>query len=198
VTETSLSLLDTLRNSADEAAWTRLVELYSPLIHGWLRRQGMQQDAEDVTQDVLTVVVRRLSEFERAPRTGAFRAWLRTITVNCLRAHWRRQKNKPIAGGRDSVAELINQLEDPASHVSKLWDAEHDRHVTRYLLESIKPRFSEQTWKAFTRVALDEAKAQDVAAELGMSENAVFIAKSRVLSALRQQGCGLIDLSERI
>jgi len=194
VTETSLSLLATLRTSPDEAAWARLVDLYSPLIHSWLRRQGMQQDADDVTQEVLTVVVRRLAEFERAPRTGAFRAWLRTITVNCLRDHWRRQRNKPLASGRDSVADMINQLADPASGLSKMWDIEHDRHVTKYLLDQIKPQFAETTWRAFIRVAVDGVKAQDAATELGITENAVFIAKSRVLSALRERGRGLIDV----
>lgn len=193
MTETSISLLDTLRRSPNDAAWERLVDIYSPLIHGWLRRQGMQQDADDVTQEVLTVVVRRLGEFDRASRTGAFRNWLRTITVNCLRNHWRRQKNRPKGSGRDSVAELIAQLEDPASGVSKMWDAEHDRHVTHFLLSRVKHEFREATWQAFERCALKDEDAETVAAELKISANAVYIAKSRVLKRLREVGAGLID-----
>src|SRR5437870_2279853 len=84
--ETSASLLDRLRRpKAGEADWRRLVDLYTPLIRGWLRRHAdlPPGDADDVVQDVLAVVVRRLPDFEHNQRTGAFRAWLRTITVNC-------------------------------------------------------------------------------------------------------------------
>jgi RNA polymerase sigma-70 factor (ECF subfamily) len=61
------------------------------------------------------------------------------------------------------------------------------------LLAKIRPDFSEQTWKAFQRFALDGLSADAVAEELGMSANAVFIAKSRVMSKLRHHGQGLIE-----
>jgi RNA polymerase sigma-70 factor (ECF subfamily) len=64
MSETSTSLLDRLRLQPDQQAWQRLVELYTPLIRGWLRRHALlDQDADDVVQEVLSVVVRRLPEF---------------------------------------------------------------------------------------------------------------------------------------
>ena len=49
-------------------ALKRLVELYTPLIRGWLRRHTLlPQDADDVVQEVLTVVVRKLPQFRRQP-----------------------------------------------------------------------------------------------------------------------------------
>jgi RNA polymerase sigma-70 factor (ECF subfamily) len=192
--DTSASLLDSLRDVSDAAAWNRLVDLYSPLIRGWLRRHGAALgDVDDVVQEVLTVVVRRFPEFRRQPRTGSFRAWLRTITANCLRDHWRRSNKQPAAVGGSDFGEIINQLTDSHSGISKQWDREHDEHVTRYLLERIRPDFSPQTWRAFQRFAMDGLSADQVAAELGMTANAVFIAKSRVMSSLRKQGQGLID-----
>lgn len=192
--DTSPSLLDSLRDASDELAWNKLVNLYSPLIRGWLQRHGAAiGDVDDVVQEVLTVVVRRFPEFRRQPRTGAFRSWLRTITANCLRDHWRRGNKQPAAVGGSDYGEVINQLADPLSGISKLWDREHDEHVIRYLLARIRPDFSEQTWRAFQRFAMDGLSADEVAAELGMSANAVFIAKSRVMSSLRRQGQGLIE-----
>ena len=191
--DTSASFLDSLRDDADEAAWSKFVELYSPLIRGWLKRNGAAfADMDDVVQEVLTVVVKRFPEFQRQ-RTGAFRAWLRTITANCLRDQWRRNKRRPKAVGGSDFGEIIDQLADPESGISKLWDQEHDQHVTRYLLNKIRPDFSEQTWRAFQRFAIDGLSADSVASELGMTTNAVFIAKSRVLSSLRQRGEGLIE-----
>ena len=163
------------------------------MIRGWLRRYGAaERDVDDVVQDVLTVVVRRFPEFERQ-RRGAFRSWMRTITVNCLRDQWRRGNRQPAAVGGSDFGAMLDELADPHSGVSKLWDREHDRHVTQYLLEQIKPDFSANTWRAFQRFALDGLSADETAAELGMTANAVFIAKSRVMARLRQAGEGLLE-----
>lgn len=153
----------------------------------------MTSDVEDVVQEVFTVVVRRFPEFQRQPRAGAFRRWLRTITANCLRDHWRRKNKHAAAVGGSDFVSVINQLADTNSGVSKIWDREHDAHVTAYLLGQIRSEFSDKIWRAFQRFALDGLSADDVATELGMSPNAVFIAKSRVMSRLRQHGRGLID-----
>lgn len=193
--ETSASLLDRARHASDTASWQRLVDLYTPLIRGWLRRQAFLRpdDSDDLVQEVLAVVVRKLPEFERQPRAGAFRRWLKTITINVLRDFWRAQRIRPLATGNSDVQQVLDQLADPESDLSQLWDQEHDQHVTRRLLEIIRPRFEANTWKAFQRVALDGVSPDDTAAELGITVNAVFIAKSRVLALLRQEGKGLID-----
>ena len=83
---TSPSLLDVLHDNTDPSAWQRLVDLYTPLIRGWLRRLSVRDhEADDLVQEVLAVVVRRFPDFKHNSRTGAFRAWLRSITVNCGR-----------------------------------------------------------------------------------------------------------------
>ncbi len=192
--ETSSSLLERLRHQPDQTSWQQLVELYTPLIRYWLCRHFLRdQDGEDLMQEIFVVVVRRLGDFERQPRVGSFRKWLRTITANCLRDFWRSRKNVPLATGDTDVKDLLNQLEDPESPLSLQWDAEHDNYVAQQLLRRLRPRFEEKTWQAFERVTILGLPARDVATQLGISTNAVFIAKSRVLTALRQEGKGLID-----
>src|ERR1700730_12164520 len=100
MSETSISLLDRLRLPSDAAAWKRFVDLYGPLLLGWLRCQAVRaQDADDLVQGVLGVVVREVPAFRPNQRPGAFRAWLRTILVNRLRAFWRSQRSQPVAPG---------------------------------------------------------------------------------------------------
>jgi RNA polymerase sigma-70 factor (ECF subfamily) len=196
MSETSASLLDRLRLEPDAASWQLLVDLYTPLIQSWLRRHAAPaQDGDDLVQDVLTVVVRRLPEFELQPRRGAFRCWLRTITVNCLRDYWRSKRVHPQGTGDSEFAAVLEDLEDPHSGLSRQWDEEHDRHVIARLLERIEPRFEARTWRAFTRLAFERASPDEVAAELGITINAVFIAKSRVLSEFRREAQGLIEES---
>lgn len=88
---------------------------------------------------------------------------------------------------------MIAQLEDPDSDLSRVWNEEHDRHVMRRLLELLRDEFEPRTWQAFQRFALDNLPAAEVAKELNMTANAVFIAKSRVLARLRQESAGLLD-----
>ena len=124
--------------------------------------------------------------FDHNGRTGAFRAWLRGITVNLLREYWRCRPTP-------ATESVLKQLADPAGGLSRVWDEQHDRHVLHGLMELVRPEFTEPTWQAFRRVALDGVPARSVAEELGLSVNAVLIAKSRVLARLRQEAQGLVD-----
>jgi len=191
--ETSDSLLERLRARSDEAAWQRLDKLYRPLILRWLRRDPtLGDEAEDLVQEVMAVLVRELPDFHRE-RAGSFRCWLRTVTLHRLQAYWRSRQHRPASLNNSSADSLLAQLADPASELSRQWDREHDQHVMQRLLELIEPEFTPTTWKAFCRLFLDRAKAAEVAAELGLSESAILTAKSRVLKRLRQEGQGLLD-----
>jgi len=191
--KTSVSLLDRVAGQ-DGHAWGELVELYTPLIRAWLRRQAAPvSDDQDLVQEVLTVVVRRVPEFEHNGRVGAFRSWLRTITVNCLRDFWRARRLRPLASGGSDFQEWLDQLADSASALSQMWDREHDVHVMKQLLARLEPEFTTPTWRAFRRVALEGATPDQAAAELGLTVNAVFIAKSRVLARLRQEAAGILE-----
>jgi RNA polymerase sigma-70 factor, ECF subfamily len=194
MSDTPVSLLERLRTRPDDASWGRLVGLYTPLIRGWLRRHLLADaDADDLVQEILAVVVRELPRFRHNDRPGAFRSWLRTVTVHRLRDFWRSRRYRPQPTGGSNFLAKLEQLQDPASGLSRLWDEEHDRHVVARLLEQIRPDFEPGTWQAFEGVMLGGERAADVAARLGISVNAVLLAKSRILARLRQVGRGLID-----
>jgi RNA polymerase sigma-70 factor (ECF subfamily) len=190
--ETSLSLLERLRSQPDETAWRRLDELYRPLIRRWLMRDlTLRDEAEDLVQDVLTVLVRELPHFQHQ-RPGSFRCWLRTITWNRLQAFRQLRQHRPQLLADDANGSILSQLEDPHSALSRQWDEEHDRYIIRRLMELIEPQFEPVTLQAFRRVVFEGATAAEVARDLKISVNAVLLAKSRVLKRLRQEGEGLI------
>jgi RNA polymerase sigma-70 factor (ECF subfamily) len=193
VSRTSESLLDRLRSSRpDSSEWRRLQEIYLPLIRSWLLRfPGIGEEIDDLCQEILLIVVKELPQFQRQ-RDGAFRAWLRQVTTNRLRTYWRRRQKQPVAGGGQQTEDLLAQLEDPHSALSKQWDRDHDRHVLQRLLATVKPDFDAVTWDAFTRFALEGKPAAAVADDLGLSQNAVVLAKYRVLKRLREEGVGLV------
>jgi len=191
---TSRSLLQRVQSSSEQESWDRLTSIYTPVLQRWLRQYELQSsDADDLIQDVLSVVARDVKSFEHNGRRGAFRNWLKTILINRLRNFWRSRNYRPVAGGGSDYQLHLQQLEDPASAVSAVWDREHDQMVLARLWAMIEPRFSEKTCSAFRRQVMDGLSAAEAAEELDMSVNAVLIAKSRVLKELRREGQGLLE-----
>lgn len=189
--ETSHTLLDSVRTGQDNFAWQRWHAIYEPLILGWLKQRHLvPSDCDDVTQNVMIVVVRRLPEFEHNGRIGAFRHWLKTITINCLRDFWKSRANHPQAGEAMGV---LDAWADPHSNLSMMWDHEHDQHVAKQLMKLLEPEFTPVTWEAFQQVVVQDRPVEEVASQLGITVNAVYIAKYRVVNRLRAVAEGLVD-----
>jgi RNA polymerase sigma-70 factor (ECF subfamily) len=168
-----------------------LQEIYLPMIRRWLARvPGLGDEAGDVAQEVFLVVVRELPHFERR-REGSFRAWLRQVTVNQTRSYRRRRRRSP-AVGLDPADGFLDRLESPNSELAREWDRDHDRHVFERQLGIVEKDFHSSTWQAFRRFALEGIPAARVAEELGLTENAVLQAKSRILKRLRQEAGDLL------
>jgi RNA polymerase sigma-70 factor (ECF subfamily) len=66
-------------------------------------------------------------------------------------------------------------------------------HVYRQALHLVQADCEPTTWEAFRQVTLEGRAPSDVAHDLGISRNAVYIAKSRVLSGLRTMLAELTD-----
>jgi RNA polymerase sigma-70 factor (ECF subfamily) len=76
----------------DRGAFARLAELVQRRVRGWAASfTDDADDAEDVTQDVLILVHRRLPQFEGKSR---FSTWLYTITKNVALDRRRRVKRR--------------------------------------------------------------------------------------------------------
>jgi len=100
-------------------------------------------------------------------------------------------RSRPDVGAADPEP-ILQQLEDPHSELSRRWDREHDQHVARQALDLIEQEFQATTWRAFRLLVLEDGRPEAVAAEVGLSVNAVFIAKSRVLRRLREEIAGFV------
>jgi RNA polymerase sigma-70 factor (ECF subfamily) len=182
---TSASLLERLRDAEPEA-WTRFVELYTPLLFSWTRKLGLQEaDAADLVQDVLILLFRKLPEFTYDKRQS-FRGWLRAITLN----KWRERRRRSVVPLEDVVT-----LDDLPGRddMAALEEDEYRRRLIARALALLRPEFSEVTWKAFEQFVLVDRPGEDVAVELGVRVGTVYAAKSRVLSRLRQELAGLLD-----
>jgi RNA polymerase sigma-70 factor (ECF subfamily) len=184
---TSLTLLARLRQPNQPEAWARFANLYTPLLLTWAKRQGFQEaDARDLAQDVLVKLVRQLAAYQRS-EGQSFRGWLFRITVNQCRDFRRRKATRPLPGSGGLSAS------SDRDHVSEMEEVEYRLLLVRRGQELIRPDFNEATWAAFTRMMVEGHSAPDVATELHISVNAVYLARQRVLARLRRELDGLLD-----
>jgi RNA polymerase sigma-70 factor (ECF subfamily) len=109
------------------------------------------------------------------------------VTVNQGRDFRRRKATRALPG-----AEGLSTVGDH-DPLPELEETEYRRLLVRRGLEIIRSDFSESTWTAFTRVMVEGRSPADVAAELSISVNAVFLARHRVLTRLRQELDGLLE-----
>jgi len=177
---TSVTLLERVKARSDADAWERLVALITPLLRDWARWLGAdEEDAEDLVQEVMAVLVVKLPEFSY-DRDKSFRGWLRTIATNIWRG-WQRR--------RGAIALEDAGLEDRAGDdpAEEFWEQEFRERLVGLALKIMRRDFEPTTWKAcWESVAMGRAAAE-VAAELGISRGAVYVATSRVLKRLRAE-----------
>lgn len=194
---TSPSLLERARNQ-DGAAWQKIVRLYAPLVVYWCRRTPLPpNDIDDVVQDVFLSVSRELPRFQHNRSGDSFRGWLRVITRRRVADHFRRHAERPAAEGGTTAMRRIGDTPDPVPDVFACDDAEaEEATMTRRALDLIRNDFQPNTWQAFWRTTIDGATPAELATELNMSQAAIRMARSRVLSRLRQEMNGLIPLQD--
>jgi RNA polymerase sigma-70 factor, ECF subfamily len=188
---TSSTLLGRLLQG-DGDAWDRMVKLYYPLVYGWCRqRVGQAEDTRDVVQEVFAAVAWGLRNFRRDRQGDSFRGWMRGIARHKVQEYWRRHgpQDQP-AGGTDAIRRLAaipdwnDNEDDPPGDKARL---------VQKALEQIRHEFGDQVWQAFWRSAALGHVPADIAADLGVTRNAVFKAKARVLARLREQLGDLLE-----
>lgn len=191
-TSTSRSLLKQLRDD-QPAAWERLTALYAPLVYHWCRRMGLaEQDMPDVFQQVFQSVASHLDGFQKDGPGDTFRGWLRVITRNKVRDHFRRTAKQPqAAGGTDAqiyFSQIIDPLgEDDESEPDAAAEAEEYHQLLHGALQLIRENVQPQTWQAFWKVVVEGKTPEEAGDELAMRPGTVRVAKSRVLSRLRAE-----------
>jgi RNA polymerase sigma-70 factor (ECF subfamily) len=185
---TSASLLLRLRDRGDHAAWSRFVEVYRPLIHGFARKHGLQEaDAADLAQEVLRAVARSVGRLDYDPRRGSFRGWLFTVVRNKLRNFLESRRHQVQGSGDTGVQEALNAQPTPLDGPEQEWDREYERRLFAWAAEQVRGTVQSATWQAFWQTAVEGKSGQEVARDLGLTVAAVYLAKSRVMAKLKEQ-----------
>lgn len=195
--QTRLTLLAKIRNSNDQAAWREFTDIYRPLLLAYISSRGLQaDDAQDVVQEILVKLVRKLQAFDLDHDRGRFRTWLYEVTRNAV-IDWTRRQQR-IARPTEEPEHYLRQVEQAANADSLAEFAlEHRRRVLDFAMEKVRQNLldggKEGKWKCFQQTTLDQRKAAEVATELDIQVASVYVNTSRVLKMIREECAVLME-----
>jgi RNA polymerase sigma-70 factor (ECF subfamily) len=183
---TSTTLLARLRQSpADQAAWSAFVGRYGPRLYSWCRHWRLQPaDAEDVTQDVLARLGRRLGAYD--PSRGRFRTWLRAVAENAWKDFLADRRRAAQATGDSQVVELLQTVE-ARDDLRRRLEEEFDLELLEIVKPRVRGRVEPRTWEAYRLTAEEQLSGAEAGARLGLKVATVFVARSKVQKMLREE-----------
>ncbi len=186
-TVTSTDLLDGLREPSNRATWDAYVGRYRPMIVEYARRVGAAaEDAEEIAQQALAAFAEAYRRGSYRRDRGRLRDWLFGIVRRQLRNWYRRHRGREVlvgtgVGGTDFFSRVAGE-----DRLRDLWEAECRAAVLDHCLRCVRREVQAATWDAFELFACRNWPAARVAEQLGISENAVFKAKERVIGRIRE------------
>jgi RNA polymerase sigma factor (sigma-70 family) len=185
---TRVTLLAKLKKTENEAAWLEFENTYRGFILSLIVRMGInQQDAEDISQAVLTKVWQKIEDFEYNQNKGKFHNWLAAMTRNTVKDFFRTKKN--FITGRDSVEyqeDYINIEEQVLPDIENLAREEWVLHITNLAWENIKDDIYETKQEVFKMIS-NEVPNKEIAKKLGISEPSVRVYKAEVFEKMRTE-----------
>src|SRR5688500_13063905 len=142
---TRQSLLVRLKDADDHKSWQDFLNTYGPFIYGVAVKSGLTMvEAQEVVQETVISVAKKMPEFIYDPKIGAFKGWLMRLT------HWRikdqlrkRQRDRPLVYSEETSTSttLIGRLPDPqGNELERVWDDEWQKHVLDTALSRVKDR----------------------------------------------------------
>lgn len=178
------SLLARLSAGQDELAWQEFCGQYGDLIRRVAQRRGLQPaDGDDILQDVLVRLTRAMPGFEYDQARGRFRGYLKRVVLSAISDRFRQGR------GASDVQTLGTDSETAAAvwpEADAVWEQEWRTYHVMQAMRTIDVEFSEKDRLAFGQYGEQGIAAAVVAEQLGMSVDAVYQAKSRILRRLAE------------
>ena len=190
---TRRTLLSRLRNLDDQESWRTFFDLYWRLLYNVARKSGLDDSlAQEIVQDTVIAVARKMPEFHYDPARGTFRQWLLRITRRRIIDHLRRVYRQPLRA--DIAPESLEEdqahaeaiTDQSASTIEVAWNEEWEKSTFDAALAQVRGTVNPRHFQVFDYCVLKEWPASKVAATLGLNAAQVYLAKHRVAQAMKR------------
>jgi RNA polymerase sigma factor (sigma-70 family) len=188
---TRASLLSRLKDLDDQDSWQDFYNTYWRLIFSVALKSGLSRsEAEDVLQETVIAVARKMKEFKYDPALGSFKRWLLNLTQWRIADQYRKRRRQAARRADDTgKTDLMEQVPDPASleMPARIWDGEWQNNLMDVATERVKEKVSPREFQMYQLSALKGWAGKRVARSLGVSRTHVYVAKHRVTALLKKE-----------
>jgi RNA polymerase sigma factor (sigma-70 family) len=190
---TRQSLLSRLRDWDDQQSWQQFFDNYWRLIYGAAIKTGLSDaEAQDVVQETILTVAKKMPDFKYDPAIGSFRSWLLLITRRRI-ADYLQAQSRERGCARGEAPEPLSDLSadeviTPSSQqFDELWDSEWEKNLVAAAIERVKTQVSPRQFQIFDCHVLQRWPAREVIQTLKVNLGQVYLAKHRVGSLLKKE-----------
>lgn len=190
------SLLNRLKDWDDRSSWQEFFDTYWKLIYNVAIKAGLSDaEAQEVVQETVIGVARKIGEFKADPSHGSFSAWLMQLTRWRIADQWRKRGalekanpgNLPCSLANDTGSTgPLERIPDPMS-IDATWQQEWENHLMTEALERVKQQVSPRQFQMFDLHVLQQQSVQATARLLQSSMASVYMAKHRVGRLLKKE-----------
>jgi RNA polymerase sigma-70 factor (ECF subfamily) len=183
---TTTQILEDLRDSKDSIAWEKLCKCFRPLIVNFAIKLGLSNtEAEDAAQETLLTFFKSYQQGKYDKEKGHLRHWLFGIAKNVILNLRGNQPLEKLVADQTTNTSFWDLIQDDHS-LQTTWQDCWQQMLLEKCLQLVKREFDSKVFEAFSLYALSGIAAEEVAKQLSISTNAVYISKSRILSRLRE------------
>ena len=190
---TRQSLLARLRNVGDSESWRTFFETYWRLIYNVARKSGLSDDqAQDVVQDTLIAVARRMPDFRYDRSKGSFKQWLLLICRRRIQDQLRRMYSARqfVQQNCEEASAAVENMPDttplPDAQIDSDWEQQWRDNVFQMALTRVRQRANPKHYQAFECCVVQGKRASEAAAMLNLSPAEIYLAKHRISAAVKR------------
>ena len=175
-----------LRDLEDQKVWNRFFESYWKLIYHSALKAGLDDaDAQEVVQETVITVTKKIGGFDYDRNKGSFKGWLMQTTKWKIADQFRKI-NRTKSRESDAMSEIIEELPDELANVDTFWKDNWQKELFDAAIEKTRDEVNPLYFQIYNRLVVKEIKAKDVARELAVPVSQVYLAKHRVTEAIKK------------
>ena len=188
------SLISRLKDWDDQESWKEFFDTYWKLLYSVALKSGLSDaEAQDVVQDTIVAVAKKMPEFHYDPALGSFKSWLLTITRRRIIDHLRKRQRQPQRHERRPDATegrtgTMDKIPDPAGdQFGDIWEEEWKDNLYAAAVKRVKQQVEAKQFQMFDCYAVKGWPVEKVAGLLGVSVGAIYTAKSRITALIKEE-----------
>ena len=184
-----------LKQWEDQESWRDFFDTYWKLIYSAAVKAGLNDaEAQDVVQDTVIAVAKKIEDFKYDPAVDSFKGWLLYLTRKRVALHYRkreRDRGGPLhvaVGNASGGAIDLEQLPDAAaSSFEAIWNEEWERSLTDAALARVKQQVNPKQFQIFNFYVLKQWPVHEVAKTLGVNTTQIYLAKHRISALVKKE-----------